>query len=128
MPSRVDSLLEHIGALELELEHEVAQARRAWRYRVVRGRVRFAREVRLAHERLRQSIPGFIRESSLASVVTAPIIYSMVVPIGLLDLWITIYQHACFRIYGIALVPRAKYVIVDRHHLAYLNGIEKLNC
>ena len=30
--------------------------------------------------------------------------------------------------YGIALVRRSSYVIIDRQHLAYLNAIEKLNC
>ena len=46
----------------------------------------------------------------------------------LLDVWFTVYQLICFPIYGIPRVPRARYFVIDRHHLAYLNGIEKLNC
>jgi hypothetical protein len=41
---------------------------------------------------------------------------------------VTIYQNICFRLYGISLVKRSKYVVMDRHELAYLNGIEKFNC
>jgi hypothetical protein len=52
----------------------------------------------------------------------------MVVPIALLDLWITVYQVICFPVYGIVKVRRAGYIVFDRHHLAYLNAIEKLNC
>lgn len=52
----------------------------------------------------------------------------MVVPIALLDLSVTLYQHACFRAYGIARVPRRAHVFLDRHQLAYLNGLQKLNC
>lgn len=58
MSSRIDDLLERILALQRELEIELNRARKGWRYRVEAGRVRFAREVRLAHQRLRQSIPN----------------------------------------------------------------------
>jgi hypothetical protein len=103
-------------------------ARAQWRYRIEARRVRFEREVRLAHQRLKQSIPRFLRESSVLNLLTAPVIYSMIVPIALLDLWVSLYQAMCFRAYGIALVRRSTYIVIDRHHLAYLNTIEKLNC
>ena len=128
MPSRVDDLLEHIARLERELEAELNRARAQWRYRIDAGRVRFEREVRLAHQRVKQSIPRFLRESRILNLLTAPVIYSMIVPIALLGLWITLYQAVCFRAYGIALVRRSTYIVIDRQHLAYLNSIEKLNC
>jgi hypothetical protein len=128
MPSRIDDLLTHITQLERELEVEFNRAREAWRYRVEAGRVRFERDVRLAHKRVRQSIPRFIRESSPLNALTAPLIYSMVMPIALLDAAFTVYQRVCFPIYGITPVSRASYIVIDRQHLAYLNAIEKLNC
>jgi hypothetical protein len=128
MPSSIDELLERIVTLEKEVEVEVDRTRERWRYRIEAGRVRFEREVRQTHERLKKSIPRFLRESSIPNLLTAPLIYSMFVPIGLLDLWITAYQAICFRIYGIARVRRSTYVVIDRQHLAYLNAIEKLNC
>ena len=128
MSSRIDDLLGHISQLERELETEFNRARDAWRYRVEAGRVRFERDVRVAHKRLRQSIPRFIRESSPLNALTAPVIYSMVVPVAILDAAFTVYQLTCFSIYGIARVPRGKYIVIDRQHLAYLNAIEKLNC
>lgn len=126
--TRMDELLARIADLEREIEVELARVRSEWRYRVEAGRVRFERDVRLAHERLRQSIPRFLGESRIANLLTAPMIYSMVVPIALLDLWITVYQAICFRAYGVDRVPRSAYIVIDRQHLAYLNGIEKLNC
>jgi hypothetical protein len=83
---------------------------------------------RQAHRRLRQSIPAYIRDSNVLSLVTAPVIYSLILPFVLLDLWVTIYQWVCFPIYGVARVPRRAYFVIDRHKLAYLNGIEKINC
>jgi len=129
MPSRIDGLLAHIAQLEREVEHELNQAREKWRYRVDAGRIRFEREVHLAHKRLKQSIPRFLRESSPLNILTAPIIYSMVVPIALIDAAFSLYQVLCFPLYGISHVRRSVYIaVVDRRHLAYLNSIEKFNC
>ena len=129
MPSRLDGLIANIAQLEREVEHELNRARDQWRFRVEAGRVRFERDVHLAHERLKQSIPHYIRESSPLNILTAPIIYSMVVPIALIDASFTIYQGLCFPLYGISHVRRSVYIAaVDRRHLAYLNAIEKVNC
>ncbi|MEW6651572.1 MAG: hypothetical protein AB1453_15460 [Chloroflexota bacterium] len=62
------------------------------------------------------------------SVFVSPIIYVMVIPLAFLDLTIFLYQHICFRFYGIPIVKRRNYFIIDRYHLSYLSGIEKFNC
>jgi hypothetical protein len=128
MASRIDELLDHIARLERELETEFVAARSRWRYRIEAGRVRFERDAHAAHRRLKQSIPRFLRDSSLPNVLTAPVIGSLIVPIALLDLWVSLFQTICFRMYGIARVRRSMYIVIDRQHLAYLNGIEKFNC
>jgi hypothetical protein len=128
MATPIDDLREHIARLEAALEHELSEARSRWRYRLEAGRVHFEHDVRLAHQRLRQSIPAFIRESEPLNLLTAPIIYSLIVPIALVDVWITVYQRTCFPLYGISRVRRSDYIVIDRQHLAYLNAIEKINC
>jgi hypothetical protein len=92
------------------------------------GHVGFDREVRLAHERLRQSVPAYLLGANLFSLLTAPVIYSLLLPFAVLDLWVWAYQWVCFPIYGIARVERGPYFALDRHELAYLNAIEKVNC
>jgi hypothetical protein len=128
MTPRIDDLLQRIAALEHEIDFELDQLRSTWRYRIEKGRVRFEHDVREAHRRLRRSIPRYLRESQILNVLTAPVIYAMIVPIVFLDAWVSLYQAICFRAYGIARVKRSAYIVIDRHHLAYLNGIEKLNC
>lgn len=128
MPSRIDDLLEHIEGLEREVEAELDRRRARWRYGIDAGRIRFEHEAHLAHQRLKQGIARFLRESSIPNLLTAPLIYSMIIPIAALDAWISLYQAVCFRVYGIARVHRSRYVVIDRQHLAYLNAIEKLNC
>lgn len=114
--------------LEEQIEEEVRQARRRWHYRLVRGRVHFARGARQAQRRFRQSLPRFLREARLRHLLAIPMIYSLAVPFALLDLWVSLYQWTCFPLFGIALVRRARYVVIDRHHLGYLNAIEKWHC
>jgi hypothetical protein len=128
MPSPLDDLLERAARLEREIEHELDQAREHWRYRIDAGRVRFEQDVRAAHQRLKQSIPAYLRESNPLHLLVAPVIYSLIVPFVILDVWITLYQVICFPIFGIARVRRDAYVVFDRQHLAYLNLIEKVNC
>jgi hypothetical protein len=56
------------------------------------------------------------------------VIYSLIIPFALLDLWVSLYQAICFPAYGIPKVRRADHIRIDRHQLAYLNGLQKLNC
>jgi len=64
MPSPLDDLLERAVRLEREIEHELNHARERWRYRIDAGRVRFDEDVSAAHQRLKQSIPAYLRESN----------------------------------------------------------------
>lgn len=118
----------HLSAAERILRSDLRAQRRRWRYRVRRGQVWFHDEVRHAHRQVRQSIPHFLRHSSLRTALTAPVIYSLLVPFALLDVWTTVYQWICFPVYGIAIVPRRRFFVVDRHKLGYLNAIEKVHC
>jgi len=128
MPSPLDDLLERAARLEREIENELNHAREHWRYRIDAGRVRFEQDVRAAHQRLKQSIPVYLRESNPLHLLVAPVIYSLIVPIAILDIWISFYQAICFPICGITRVRRNAYIVFDRQHLAYLNLIEKVNC
>lgn len=58
----------------------------------------------------------------------APAIYSLIVPLVILHAWIWLYERLCFPVFGIPLVPWHAYVVLDRHQLAYLNRLERLNC
>lgn len=65
---------------------------------------------------------------SIRLLLSTPVIYGMLVPLILIDVAASCYQHICFPIYRIARVPRSLYVVIDRHRLPYLNAVEGLNC
>lgn len=128
MPPQVDRIRQRLREAERDVLDDIAAGRRRWHYRVRRGRIWFDKEVLRAHRRVRQTIPSYIRHGSVLNLLTAPVIYSLLVPLALLDAWVWAYQWVCFPIYGIARVRRRRYVVMDRRRLAYLNGIEKANC
>lgn len=57
-----------------------------------------------------------------------PFIIIQIVPIVFFDLFIEIYHHLCFPLYGIPLVIREKYIKIDRYKLSYLTPMEKVFC
>lgn len=128
MTPRIAALTDTIRALESELDAELAKRRDELRVGLEHGRVAFEEEVLRRHRQLRQKILPFLFGANPLVVLTAPVIYAGIVPFLVLDFFVSIYQIVCFPIYGIAKVKRADYIVFDRHHLAYLNALEKLNC
>ena len=104
MPSRISELQYSISELEQELEREFNVARDEWRYWIETGRIRFEREGREAHVRLKQRIPPYLRDSSVRNILSIPVIRTVIAPIAFLDAWVSLYQAIRFRLYGISRV------------------------
>jgi hypothetical protein len=128
MSDQSAEILTRIVALEEELERRLETQRRLFRYTIERERVKFEAAARERHKELRTGLVRFVLNSGALEIVAAIVIYLQIVPLLLVDLAISVFQAVCFPIYGIAKVARADYIVFDRHHLAYLNLIEKLNC
>jgi hypothetical protein len=128
MNPKISELLARIQQMELEIEQEMKRKRAELQADFEETRVRFEHEVLEQQRRFKTGVIAYLLTANLLSVLTAPVIYALFFPILLLDLSITIYQHICFRAYGIPRVKRSDYFVFDRAHLAYLNLIEKINC
>jgi hypothetical protein len=128
MPSPLEQLTDRLHTLQAEIAEAIEERRAAFRYRLERGRVIFDAEVRARHRAARESLRSFLSRTRLLVVLTAPFIYALILPFVLLDLFVTVYQAVCFPVYGIPKVRRRDHIVIDRQHLAYLNGLQKLNC
>lgn len=130
--TNLDTILERLQTLQAELDSEIdrvlTEKAESFRYTLERGKVRFEAGIKALQHRQKTGIWIYLLEAKLAHVLTAPVIYSLIVPITLLDTGISVYQHICFRVYGIPLVKRSDFLAIDHQYLAYLNSIEKLNC
>lgn len=126
--SKLQALLDEIRALETRVAEEINREAEALGYTIKQGRAHFEEEVLKRHRSFATSIRQYLRESSLRIIITAPLVYSVLIPILLLDVVIEVYHRICFPIYGIPYVRRRQYIIIDRHRLQYLNAIEKVHC
>lgn len=130
--SKIDTILQSLRALEEELEGELElmlqQKQQLFRYHLEKGRVRFEQGVKALQKQQEIRLWSYIRNAQLSHIMTAPIIYSLLLPFILIDIFVTIYQQICFRIYGIPRVLRSDYIIIDRYQLGYLNILQKINC
>lgn len=128
MTTPLDHLRARILELHEALEAEIEDRRAQFRYRVDRRRVVFEDDMRRRHRALREGWISFLSRARPLEILTAPVIYALIIPFALLDLFVTLYQAICFPVYGLAKVRRADYIAIDHHHLAYLNWLQKLNC
>lgn len=128
MNPKIEALLQGIRTMEEELEVQMALARAELHVRIEDGRVEFEKAILKRHREMKTRLLRYIVGAKPLIALTAPLIYVLIVPFALLDLFVTIYQFVCFPVYGIPRVRRRDYLIFDRRYLAYLNALEKLNC
>lgn len=128
MDAHIAGIIDRIHVLEAELELAFAKRRLTVAYTVKKRLEQVEEQVLKRHRELKTGLAGYILGARPLMLITAPVIYSLIIPFALLDLFVSVYQHACFPVYGIARVRRHDYIVVDRAQLAYLNLIERVNC
>lgn len=128
MNEQIRKILSQITELEDDLYKLIHEQQAELNYRIEGTKVLFEKKIRKAQRRLKTGIFRFMRDSQPRNLISMPFIYSAIVPIVILDIWLSLYQVICFPLYGVPMVCRSKYLIIDRHSLSYLNSIEKLNC
>ena len=128
MSEPIDRLRNSIRDLHEQLEDEYRSRREALADRLRNGRMIFEAETKRLHRGQREGLLRFLSHAEIKTIVTAPVIYSLVIPFALLHFWVWLYQAICFPAYGIKKVPMSDFIAIDRHHLRYLNALEKLNC
>jgi len=128
MTAQLDELMQRLRSVEAEIEVELAKRREELRFRLENRRIVFENEVLRIHRELKTRATRYLLDANPLMILSAPVIYLLVVPVALVDLCVMAFQAICFPVYKIPKVRRRDYLVFDRHHLAYLNIIEKINC
>lgn len=128
MNDRIQHLLDQITALEEDLRVALQEQEHNALFQIKGKRIEFEQSIKQTHRRLKTGFFHWLVTYRPLNLITGPIIYSMIVPLLILDLFVSLYQATCFPIYRIAKVRRADYIVLDRQHLEYLNFIEKFHC
>lgn len=128
MNDRIQHLLTQMAAVEDELRDALHEQETSLLFRIKGKQVEFEQTIRQTHRRLRTGFFRWLFTNRPQNLITGPIIYGMIIPLVILDLFVTLYQASCFPIYRIARVRRSDYIVLDRQQLEYLNFIEKFHC
>jgi hypothetical protein len=128
MNDRIRVLLDQMIVLEDEMRTALHEQETKMFFEIRGKRVEFESAVRKAHRSLKTNFFRWLVTNRPQNLITGPIIYGMIFPLLILDLFVSFYQASCFPIYGIAKVRRGDYIVMDRQHLDYLNFIEKFHC
>ncbi len=128
MNKEINELLNQIKKLESELLDTIQNQQQVQDYHIEKKRILFNRDIKNQHKNYLQSLIDYFSNASPGNILTAPVIWAVVLPAVLLDISVSTYQFICFPVYGIPKVKRADYIVFDRHYLNYLNFIEKINC
>lgn len=128
MNERVQQLLKQMNALEDELRTALSEQQSSVFFQIKGKRIEFEESIKATHRKLKRNFFRWLVTDRPQNLITGPIIYSMIIPLLVTDLFVTFYQITCFPIYGIKKVKRGDYIIFDRQHLSYLNFIEKFHC
>jgi len=90
MHEDIRCILAQITALEAELKERVHEHEAALAYRIEGRRIEFASDVRAALLRLRTDLLRWLAQSDWRNALSAPFLYALIVPFGLLDLSLTL--------------------------------------
>jgi len=98
MSGSISELTDKISKLEKQLLNELDKKQEEFSYKIEGIKVRFEQEILSAHRKLKVGVLRWLFSSTVRNIISAPFIYSMIIPIAFFDLTITLYQHICFRL------------------------------
>ena len=128
MNDKIRNLMAQITALEDDLRAALHEQESSVLFQINGKRIEFEQSIKQAHRRLKTGFFRWLVTYRPQNLITGPIIYGMIIPLLIIDLFVSFYQATCFPIYGIAKVRRADFIVFDRQQLEYLNFIEKFHC
>ncbi len=128
MTTTINDLLDKIKTLESELIDEIQNQQDTSSYQIQQKKVCFENSVIQQHKQHLQRLLDYFKTAPIQHILSAPIIWSVLFPTILFDIFVSLYHSICFPIYGIPKVKRSNYIVFDRHYLNYLNIVEKINC
>jgi len=123
-----NELLEKIKKLESELRKEMSKKKKDFLYETRNRKIIFDKQTKKLHRKLASNPVLYILRGNWKVILLSPFIYICLLPIILLDIFISLYQFTCFGVYGIPKVKRKEFISFDRKYLSYLNIIEKFHC
>ena len=106
MIAQLDVLTKKLRSVEAEIEVELAKHAEELRFRIENRKIVFEQHVKRIHRAIKVRASRYFIEANPLIVLSAPVIYSLIVPVMLVDIWVMAYQAICFPVYRIPKVRR----------------------
>ena len=84
MTTQLDTLTAKLREVQAQIEVELARRREELRFRIENHRIVFEKEVLRIHRELKTRASRYLIDANPLIILTAPVIYSLIVPIALL--------------------------------------------
>ena len=111
MNDRLQELLNKIKQLETELLEEIQKKEKEYFYEIRDKKIHFKKEIKKKNKLLVKKIRRYLGDAPLMNIITAPVIWSCLLPALFLDLVVSLYQMICFPVYSI---PKVKQRIIKK--------------
>lgn len=128
MQSNINEILKAIEALQKDLRREYEKLIEKYQYKIENGKITFLDSIHSQNVQFKQNLFKYILTADFKHLISIPIIYSMIIPMIFLDIFLWIYQTLAFPLYGVSKVKRSDYIVQDRQYLDFLNILQKVNC
>ncbi|MDH4263126.1 MAG: hypothetical protein OEV78_08805 [Spirochaetia bacterium] len=126
--NEIERLLKELQNIENKIIKEIQKSKSKYLYTILRKKIKFESATKKYHKTLAKGIFRYLASVNPLYILTAPVIYSLIIPALILDLSVYFYQLFCFPIYKIPKVKRGDYILFDHQFLSYLNIFEKFHC
>ncbi len=104
--TKLDEILERLRSTQQELEQEIesllAEKRKKFQYSLRRGKVIFELNVRNWQRQQRTTIREFLYKAPLTFILSAPVIYGMIIPF--LSISISVFAYTVFLWYAVPII------------------------
>ena len=94
--SAIQDLIDQFNQIKKNLEMDVESKRKQFDYQFNKKRIIFEKVLLKAHKKLKTGSLRYLFNANLLTIITAPLIYMLIVPLLLLDLFVSLYQAICF--------------------------------
>ena len=128
MNSKIKEMIEEIETMKKRLGDEIAKEEAHISFEIRNGSVHFEKEMIENQKENMMHLWAWFREIPFVQLLSAPVVYMMVLPALLLDVMLFVYTNVVSRVFKIRFGKRSDYLVFDRQYLGYLNVVEKLNC
>jgi hypothetical protein len=88
MTAQLDVLMDRLRAVEAEIEVELTKRREELRFRFENRRIHFEEDVLRVQRAIKIGLARYLRDAHPLIALSAPAIYSLIIPIALADLWV----------------------------------------